>query len=380
MVLVAAGMFIAYVITFFLMPFVIRIARVNKLFDLPDERKTHTYPVSSLGGVGIISGLAISLLLVSDFKLENSEFQYYLASFFIIFIIGVIDDIFVLRAWKKLLGQLLVASLLTVKAHLLITNLQGLGGVFSINTEFSYVLTFFTVLLVINSFNLIDGIDGLAGSLGLISSLSFGLYFYVNGNVPFAILGFVMSGSLLAFLMFNFPPAKIFMGDSGSMLIGLVNVILLIKFIETANTAPIYPVSSPIAIGFAILLIPMLDVLRVFIIRLTKGVSPFAPDRNHLHHLLLNQGFSHTKVTTTFLVSEACIIPLCFYFQGINVNVLSAILILAFFTAVFVIKYFGAARKPLRVVKEGNVTANNLQDTKVLTLYTSKENAALNEE
>lgn len=380
MVLVAAGMFIAYVITFFLLPFVIRIARVNKLFDIPDERKTHTYPVSSLGGVGIISGLAISLLLVSDFKLENSEFQYYLASFFIIFIIGVIDDIFVLRAWKKLLGQLLVAAILTVKAHLLITNLQGLAGVFSINTEFSYVLTFFTVLLVINSFNLIDGIDGLAGSLGLISSLSFGLYFYVNGNVPFAILGFVMSGSLLAFLMFNFPPAKIFMGDSGSMLIGLVNVILLIKFIETANTAPIYPISSPIAIGFAILLIPMLDVLRVFIIRLTKGVSPFAPDRNHLHHLLLNQGFSHTKVTTTLLVSEACIIPLCFYFQGINVNVLSAILILAFFTAVFVIKYFGAPRKSLRVVKEANVTANNLQDTKVLTLYTSKENAALNEE
>jgi UDP-N-acetylmuramyl pentapeptide phosphotransferase/UDP-N-acetylglucosamine-1-phosphate transferase len=380
MVLVAAGMFIAYVITFFLLPFVIRIARVNKLFDLPDERKTHTYPVSSLGGVGIISGLAISLLLVSDFKLENSEFQYYLASFFIIFIIGVIDDIFVLRAWKKLLGQLLVASLLTVKAHLLITNLQGLGGVFAIKTEFSYVLTFNTVLLVINSFNLIDGIDGLAGSLGLISSLSFGLYFYVNGNVPFAILGFVMSGSLLAFLMFNFPPAKIFMGDSGSMLIGLVNVILLIKFIETANSAPIYPVSSPIAIGFAILLIPMLDVLRVFIIRLTKGVSPFAPDRNHLHHLLLNQGFSHTKVTSTLLISEACIIPLCFYFQGVNVNVLSAILILAFFTAVFVIKYFGATRKPLRVVKEGNVTANNLQDTKVLTLYTSKENAALNEE
>jgi UDP-N-acetylmuramyl pentapeptide phosphotransferase/UDP-N-acetylglucosamine-1-phosphate transferase len=380
MVLVAAGMFIAYVITFFLMPFVIRIARINKLFDLPDERKTHTYPVSSLGGVGIVSGLAISLLLVSDFKLEDSEFQYYLASFFIIFIIGVIDDIFVLHAWKKLLGQLLVASLLTVKAHLLITNLQGFAGLNEIGTPISYLLTFFTILLVINSFNLIDGVDGLAASLGLISSLSFGLFFYVNGNVPFAILGFVMAGSLLAFLMFNFPPAKIFMGDSGSMLIGLVNVILLIKFIETANTAPNYPVSCPIAVGFAILLIPLLDVLRVFIIRLTKGVSPFAPDRNHLHHLLLNQGFTHTKVTTTLLVSEVCIIPFSFYFQTLNVNVLACILILIFFAAVFVIKYFGVSRKPLRVVKEGNAAPANLQDTKILTLYTSKENAALKEE
>jgi|SRR4051794_34669949 len=380
MVLVAAGMFIAYVITFFLMPFIIRIARINKLFDLPDERKTHTYPVSSLGGVGIVSGLAISLLLVSDFKLEDAEFQYYLASFFIIFIIGVIDDIFVLRAWKKLLGQLLVASLVTVKAHLLITNLQGFAGITEINTAISYLLTFFTILLVINSFNLIDGVDGLAASLGLISSLAFGLFFYVNGNVPFAILGFVMSGSLLAFLMFNFPPAKIFMGDSGSMLIGLVNVILLIKFIQTAKDAPNYPVTCPIAVGFAILLIPMLDVLRVFIIRLTKGVSPFAPDRNHLHHLLLNHGLSHTKVTTTLLISEVCIIPFSFYFQSLDVNVLSAILILVFFAAVFVIKYFGVSGKPLRVVKEGNVATSNLQDTKVLTLYTSKENVALKEE
>src|ERR1700751_52323 len=117
MVLVAAGMFIAYMVTFFLMPFIIRIARINKLYDVPDERKTHTYPISSLGGVGIIAGISISLLLVSDFKQGDSEFQYYLASFFILFIIGVIDDIFVLKPWKKVLGQLLVASILTVKAH-----------------------------------------------------------------------------------------------------------------------------------------------------------------------------------------------------------------------------------------------------------------------
>jgi len=162
--------------------------------------------------VGIVSGLSISLLLVSDFKLGDSEFQYYLASFFIIFIIGIIDDIFVLKAWKKVLGQLLVASLLTAKARLLITDLQGLAGFFEINPIVGYVLTFFTILLVINSFNLIDGIDGLAASLGLISSFAFGLFFYINGNEPYAILGFAMAGSLLAFLMFNFPPARIFYG------------------------------------------------------------------------------------------------------------------------------------------------------------------------
>lgn len=384
MVLIAAGMFIAYVITFFLMPFIIRIAKINKLFDLPDERKTHNYPVSSLGGVGIVSGLSISLLLVADFKLEDSEFQYYLASFFIIFILGVIDDIFVLKPWKKVLGQLLIASLLTAKAHLLITNLQGLAGIFEISAAFSYPFSFFTILLVINAFNLIDGVDGLAASLGLISSLVFGLFFYMNNNLPFAILGFIMAGSLLAFLMFNFPPAKIFMGDSGSMLIGLVNAILLIKFIETGNGATNFPVTTPIVVGFGILLIPLLDVLRVFIIRLTKGVSPFAPDRNHLHHLLLNKGFSHTKVTLALLFSAASFTGLSFYMQELDGNLLSALLILAFFTGVFSIKYFLAPSRHLHVVGDNELAANNLhiQDTKVLTLYstTPKENAAIREE
>jgi UDP-GlcNAc:undecaprenyl-phosphate GlcNAc-1-phosphate transferase len=382
MVLVAAGMFIAYVITFFLMPFIIKIARINKLFDLPDERKTHTYPVSSLGGVGIVSGLSISLLLVSDFKLGDLEFQYYLASFFIIFIIGIIDDIFVLKAWKKVLGQLLVASLLTAKARLLITDLQGLAGFFAINPVVGYALTFFTILLVINSFNLIDGIDGLAASLGLISSFAFGLFFYINANEPYAILGFAMAGSLLAFLMFNFPPARIFMGDSGSMLIGLVNAILLIKFIETGSTAKSFPVASSIAVGLGILLIPLLDVLRVFIIRLTKGVSPFAPDRNHVHHLLLNKGFSHTKVTISLLIAAVGFAGISFYIQSLNINLISAILILTFFAAIFAVKYFAfSRRKHLHVVGENELSTTDLQDTKILTLYTSKkENAVLKEE
>lgn len=380
MVLVAAGMFIAYLITFFLMPFIIKIARINKLFDIPDERKTHNYPISSLGGVGIVSGISISLLLVTDFKLGDSEFQYYLAAFFIIFILGVIDDIFVLAAWKKVLCQVIVASILTAKAHLLITNLQGLGGIFEINTIFSYLLTFFTIILVINSFNLVDGVDGLAAALGLVSSLAFGLFFLITENIPYAILGFAMSGSLLAFLMFNFPPARIFMGDSGSMLLGLVNAILLIKFIETGNTATTIPVYSSIAVGFGILIIPLLDVLRVFIIRLTKGVSPFAPDRNHLHHLLLNKGLSHTKVTIALFVAGIFFIAVSFYIQILNINLSSIILVLLFFLGVFVIKYFVAPSKHLHVVGETDAPLNIATDTKVLSLYKPTENAVIKEE
>ncbi|HRH50021.1 MAG TPA: MraY family glycosyltransferase [Panacibacter sp.] len=381
MVLVAAGMFIAYLVTFILMPFIIKIARINKLFDIPDERKTHTYPISSLGGIGIVAGLSISLLLVSDFKLGDSEFQYYLAAFFIIFILGVIDDIFVLHAWKKVMGQILVSLILTAKAHLIISNLQGLGGIFEISNIFSYPLTFFAIILVINSFNLMDGVDGLAASVGLVASFAFGLFFYINNNLPYAILSFAMAGSLLAFLMFNFPPAKIFMGDSGSMLIGLVNAILLIKFIETAGSVPLFPVASSIAVGFGILVIPLLDVLRVFIIRLTKGVSPFEPDRNHLHHLLLNKGFSHTKVTITLMIAAALLSAFSFFIQSLDINLIAVILSALFFAGVFVIKYFAPPQRHLHVVGQNEiVSTNNLQDTKVLSLYRTKENVVVKEE
>ncbi len=380
MILVATGTFIAFVITFFIMPFIIRIAKINKLFDIPDERKTHTYPISSLGGVGIITGLAISLLLVSDFTLGNSEFQYYLACFFIIFILGVIDDIFVLHPLKKVFGQLVVASILTAKTHLVISNLEGLAGVIEMSGTFSYIVSFFTIILVINSFNLIDGVDGLAGSLGLISSLAFGLFFYINNNIPFAVLGFTMSGSLLAFLCYNFPPAKIFMGDSGSMMIGLVNAILFIKFVQTAGTAVAYPVSSSIGIGFCFIIIPLLDVLRVFIIRLTKGVSPFAPDRNHLHHLLLNRGLSHTSVTVLLSVSAAGFAVFGFFIQYLNINLIALILIMVFFSGVFVVKYFAQPRKHLHVVDAEELEPASLQNTKVLTLFGNKDKAALKEE
>lgn len=379
MVLVIGGTLISFLVTFFIMPFIIRIARINKLYDIPDERKTHASQISSLGGVGIVAGLAISLLLILDFTMGDSEFQFYLASVFIIFILGVIDDIFVLRAWKKVLFQIIVAAILTTKGHLLINNLYGLAGIGELGKAMSYFISFFVIILIINSFNLIDGIDGLAGSLGLVSSLTFGTFFLINNNMPYAIMGYALSGSLLAFLYFNFPPASIFMGDSGSMLIGLVNTILVIKFIQTGNQAVPYPVASPFVIGFGILAIPLLDVLRVFIIRLTKGVSPFAPDRNHLHHLLLVKGFSHKQVTLLMAAGSILFSGIVFNMQVFDTNFVIISLALLFFAFVFVIKYFLPSRK-LHVVGQKEIATQAMPDGKVLNLFGKKETAVVKED
>ena len=253
MIQAATGMIIAYLITFFLLPFIIRIAHTNKLFDKPDERKTHNYPISSLGGIAIFAGLMLSMLLVYDFKTFGADFQFYLAALFIIFILGVIDDIFILKAWKKVLGQVATILLLIFKAHLLITNLQGFFGIYQLTELQSVCFTFFSLMLLINAFNLVDGVDGLAASLGMVACVLFGLFFVLNGQIPYGILAFSICGSLLAFLIYNFPPAKIFMGDSGSTLVGLVTAVLAIRFVETAATEKIISVQCPPAVAFGIL-------------------------------------------------------------------------------------------------------------------------------
>jgi UDP-GlcNAc:undecaprenyl-phosphate/decaprenyl-phosphate GlcNAc-1-phosphate transferase len=288
---------ISFIITFLAIPVIMRIAEEKKLFDLPDGRKLHNTPIASLGGVGIFSGFFMAALLSITLKI-NPEFQYYFAAALVIFILGLKDDIVVLNATKKFIGQLTAAAILVHLANLRITSMHGLFGLGELPQAFSFVLSYVTIILVINAFNLIDGVDGLAGMLGLLTTSVFGTYFFLVGMPAYALLSFAMAGSLLAFLIFNYNPAKIFMGDCGSLLLGLVNTILAIKFITVADSSAVaLPIQSAVAVGISVLIIPLLDTVRVFSIRIFNGRSPFSPDRNHIHHLLLDRGLGHKYVT-----------------------------------------------------------------------------------
>jgi UDP-N-acetylmuramyl pentapeptide phosphotransferase/UDP-N-acetylglucosamine-1-phosphate transferase len=234
-------------------------------------------------------------------------------------------------------------------------------------------------MLIINAYNLIDGIDGLAASLGLISSVSFALFFLINYNFPYAILGFAMAGALLSFLVFNFHPAKIFMGDSGSMLIGLVNAVLLLKFISVGSTVQDYPVPSTPALGFAILLIPVMDVLRVICIRLSRGRSPFSPDRNHVHHLLLSKGFSHAKVTLMLIGVSLIGCTSALFFRHLNINILFAVQAALFFSVIVIFQYPISSKNSLRVVSRRSGEPVN-GTVEVYSLYTKKDKAVVKEE
>ena len=378
MIQVATGIIIAYLTTFFLLPLIIKLAHQNKIYDVPDERKTHNYPVSSLGGIAIFSGLILSMLLVSDFNNYNAELQYYVAGLFVIFILGLIDDIFILKAWKKTLGQLAVAAVLTLKGGLLVTNLHGFLGMHALTHTESVYISFFTIILLINAFNLLDGVDGLAASIGLVACLLFGVFFLINNVLPYAVLAFSIAGALLAFLMYNFPPAKIFMGDSGSTLIGLICSMLAIKFVENpAIQVNLTGYSTP-AIAFGFLLIPLMDVLRVFALRIAKGKSPLIPDRSHFHHLLQNKGLSHTEVTITLLAGEFVFALITLLLHNININIVIASQFILYFTSVYILKRFVPVRKKLHIVREEE--EEETEDSKVYLIYPKKEKVSANED
>lgn len=367
---------VAFIISFLAIPVVLQIAQKKNLYDVPDERKVHLSPVASLGGVGIFGGfLLASLLSIQGYA--NPEFQYFFAAAVVIFFLGLKDDLLVLSATKKFIGQVIAASILIHLGGIRLDSMHGLFGFYNVPEGFGLALSYLTIIVVINSFNLIDGVDGLASSLGILTMLIFGTYFFIIGQQAYALMAFAMAGSLVAFLIFNHHPAKIFMGDSGSLMIGLVNAILVIRFINVADSGSVsFPVASVVAIGFSILIVPLLDTLRVFAIRIYNGRSPFTPDRNHVHHLLLDRGLSHATVTFICVGINIGFVALAYLTKNLGPNYVLFLMLSLSFTG-FGFLYYRRPRPTMVIAKKLNGTTELKTASKVVTL--NQETAAVEE-
>jgi len=315
----------AFTLTYFAIPSIIHIARVKHLCDDPDDdRRAHTESTPSLGGIGIFAGVIFSIIMWTPFNVF-SDLQYILCSFIIMFLIGAKDDILPMSPRTKLMGEVFAAAILVFLSHVQLTSFYGFLGIYELPYAISIAISIFTILVIINAFNLIDGINGLSGSLAVIMSVAFGTWFFFVDRLELAIVAYTLAGASLAFLKYNYSPAKIFMGDTGSLLLGLIASILAIKFLEVndfinqdSSTFEKYgkyafPVGPAIAIG--ILVLPLFDTLRVFTKRAMKGQSPFHPDRTHIHHMLLDYGFSHMKSTFVLVVTNIFFILVAIYFQ-----------------------------------------------------------------
>jgi UDP-GlcNAc:undecaprenyl-phosphate/decaprenyl-phosphate GlcNAc-1-phosphate transferase len=357
---------ISFTITFLAIPVIINVADMKKLFDVPDGRKIHQVAITPLGGIGIFAGFVFGCLLTINFKYA-SEFQYFIAATMVIFFLGLKDDILVLTPIKKFIGQVLAAFLIIYYGRIQIRSMHGFFGIHELPEMFSLLISYFSVIVIINSFNLIDGVDGLAGALGLMSSALFGIYFLSTGMEPYYVLAFSLCGSLIAFLIFNFQPAKIFMGDTGSLLVGVINAILVLKFIDPGEgPLSVNPIVSSPAIGFTILMIPLLDTLRVFAIRIFKRRSPFSPDRNHIHHLLLDRGLSHRTITLLLVAINASMVVFVYMARALGCTILIFSVIALFFTFIAV-AYYSRPRHSLSWANEGIDKNEKVKESKLVT-------------
>ncbi len=266
-------------------PVIKKIAEYIGAMDIPDKRKVHTEPIPRLGGLGVFLGLLLGFMIFGEYS--NAMGSILMAGFIIV-ITGMIDDINPLPAKYKFIGQLIAACIVVFYGKLLITDVTFFG----VNITFgymSYFLTIFFILGCINCINLIDGLDGLSSGISGIYFLTIGLISTIQGffGLEF-VLCFVMLGCCLGFLIHNFHPARIFIGDSGSMLLGLIiSVIALLGFKSATITSLIIPL--------LVLAIPILDTLFAVIRRTLKGESIAKPDKFHIHHQLLNMKFDQRQ-------------------------------------------------------------------------------------
>lgn len=318
----------AFILTYLAIPSIISIARKKNLVDEPGERRAHTVSTPSLGGIGIFAGVIFSIILWTPFTYFG-DLQYILCAFIIIFLIGAKDDIDPIAPKKKFAGELFAAFILVFIAKIKITSFYGIFGIEELPDIWSYIFSMFTIIVIINAFNLIDGINGLSGSIGALICCTFGTWFLMIDKVELAIVAFAMAGSTIAFLYYNVTPARIFMGDTGSLLLGLVCSILAIQFIEQNKLlvdSPYFVGSAP-SVAIGIMILPLFDTMRVFVLRVIKGKSPFSPDKNHIHHLLLEAGLNHMQSTCTLVIVNVIFILVSLYFQFMGTEWLLFILV-----------------------------------------------------
>jgi UDP-GlcNAc:undecaprenyl-phosphate GlcNAc-1-phosphate transferase len=334
---IATGLTVSLVFSLLLIPCVIAVSMKFNLVDKPNARKLHQNAISRLGGIAIFfsafAGIVISRIGLDAIRVWPVLFS----SVALIFLLGVWDDLMELDAKLRFIVQICLAISLA-STGIRLTSLYGIMGIHELSGHWQYIITVLIIVASTNAFNLIDGVDGLAAGLGLIGMLVLGILAWRLRLYPLVIALSACIGALLGFLKNNSSPARIFMGDGGSLVLGFLLSASGILLIETAHHCPQLIQPSKVAILVtAILVIPVFDTWRVFASRIRRGISPFKADKTHLHHLFLIAGLNHRKTAFSiyfFAVLLILIALLLGNFKGVSMVILLMVGVLHLLTLV----------------------------------------------
>lgn len=354
-----------------LLPRIIYISKKKRLFDMPDQRKIHQYPIPRLGGVSFTPVILLVgfFCLFIRFKLDAwpngpllervPEVLLLVCGLLMIYLLGVKDDLVGVGFKKKFLFQF-IASLTIVGSGTYINNLYGLFGVNEIPDALGIVLSIGFITFATNAINLIDGADGLASGISLVALSAYGVMFALYGMWTYATFAFITIGILIPFFYYNFfhPTRKIFMGDTGSLTLGFLLAFMMLRLAKYPPALEIVP-SGLIILILSALFIPLFDALKVMLLRIYLGKGPFSPDRNHIHHSLIDLGLSKRKVVFVILFASVIIIVLNWLLLdfGINPNIVLVIdLAIGVFSNVIIFR----AIKIKSAFSSGNDVQNNI--------------------
>jgi len=292
---------IAFTLTYLLIPRIAHIVNLHGLVDQPNHRSAHTASTPTMGGIAFYLVLVLIVFAAAHWESEDIALHF-IAALSVIFFIGLRDDLVSTTPRLKLLGELLACSFILFCSCMEVYSLDGFLGVNGIYPIISYLFIYLLLLTIINAFNLIDGIDGLSAVVGIIIFGFFAWFFYQTSWDFYFLLNIALIAMLLAFLRFNISSKqKIFMGDTGSLIIGFCIGLMTLKFltIEPVAMEAAFSIKAEnkLVVIAAVLIIPLLDTVRAMYIRLKEGRSPFSADRNHIHHVLVNTGLSHIQAS-----------------------------------------------------------------------------------
>lgn len=341
-IIILCAVCISAMLTAFIIPRVLQIAHLKKLFDNPDYRKIHKGVVPRLGGVAFLPALICSLSVVVGFVVllkpsiilnryvgtELPPLLVLFTSITLLYLIGLKDDLISVKYGAKFIFQG-ICSILTVFSGVCLLNLHGLLWINDISLVPALLLSIILIIVIINSINLLDGIDGLASGIGIITLVLYGVIFFIAGEFIYSMISWVMTASVGIFFLYNFfgndtNKKKLFMGDVGSLTMGMVIAALSLEIAELEPQAG--NSLNPTILAFSPLIIPIFDLIRVFIFRLCQKRSPFLPDKCHIHHLIINAGFSPHQSLLFIILLQILIIVLNIALEAIlNINIILAI-------------------------------------------------------
>lgn len=333
---IIGGFISSLIIESFILPKIIIFSRKKGLFDMPNDRKEHEIPVPRLGGISFFPVLLLITIIILYIRLQMmgnaylpifykviGDLMMIICGFLILYIVGIKDDLSGVSYKKKFIVQL-AASIFMIASDTYIDNFYGLFGIYEIPIWIGIPLSMFLCIYITNSINLIDGIDGLASGLCSVALIVYGCLFFISEQWTLSILCFTMLGILASFFYYNVfsTKNKIFMGDTGSLMLGFLLSFLGIRLAMDLPESSFAQPTGAILVAASVLIIPMFDTVKVMYARFRLHKNIFTPDRKHLHHRLIDIGFSH-RTAMIIIISSSIIITLAniYALQHMDINI-----------------------------------------------------------